>query len=79
MRRLNLNHINLGLVLNAHNFGWRFNCRLRILSFVLLHFLIGNSSLAIISWLWNEKSLVALNTGLASIYLVGLINLFFFN
>ena len=32
--------------------------------------------LAIISWLWNEKSLVALNTGLASIYLVGLINLY---
>jgi hypothetical protein len=37
-------------------------------------FLIGNSGLAIISWLWNEKSLVALNFGLASIYLVGLIN-----
>lgn len=37
-------------------------------------FLIGNSSLAIVSWLWNEKSLVFLNAGLASIYLVGLIN-----
>tara|TARA_B110000305_G_C19008341_1_gene433725 strand:+ start:70 stop:309 length:240 start_codon:yes stop_codon:yes gene_type:complete len=37
-------------------------------------FLLGNSSLAIVSWLWNEKSLVALNTGLASIYLIGLIN-----
>ena len=42
-------------------------------------FLISNSGLAIISWLWNEKSLVALNTGLASIYLIGLINLFFVN
>ena len=40
-------------------------------------FLIGNSGLAIVSWLWNEKSLVALNTGLASIYLIGLINLYF--
>ena len=40
-------------------------------------FLIGNSGLAIVSWLWNEKSLVALNTGLAGIYLVGLINLYF--
>ena len=39
-------------------------------------FLVGNGGLAIISWLWNEKSLVALNTGLASIYLVGLINLY---
>ena len=39
-------------------------------------FLLGNTSLAIISWLWNEKSLVALNTGLASIYLIGLINLY---
>ena len=37
-------------------------------------FLLGNSGLAIVSWLWNEKSLVALNTGLAGIYLVGLIN-----
>ena len=37
-------------------------------------FLIGNTSLAIVSWLWNEKSLVFLNAGLASIYLVGLIN-----
>ena len=40
-------------------------------------FLLGNSGLAIVSWIWNEKSLVALNTGLASIYLIGLINLFF--
>ena len=39
-------------------------------------FLVGNGGLAIISWLWNEKSLVALNTGLASIYLIGLINLY---
>ena len=39
-------------------------------------FLIGNSGLAIVSWLWNEKSLVALNTGLAGIYLIGLINLY---
>ena len=37
-------------------------------------FLLGNSGLAIVSWLWNEKSLVALNTGLAGIYLIGLIN-----
>jgi len=37
-------------------------------------FLIGNTSLAIVSYLWNEKSLVFLNSGLASIYLVGLIN-----
>ena len=37
-------------------------------------FLLGNSGLAIVSWLWNEKSLVALNSGLASIYLIGLIN-----
>ena len=37
-------------------------------------FLIGNTSLVIVSWLWNEKSLVFLNAGLASIYLVGLIN-----
>jgi hypothetical protein len=35
---------------------------------------LGNSGLAIVSWLWNEKSLVALNAGLASIYLIGLIN-----
>ena len=40
-------------------------------------FLIGNSGLAIVSWLWNEKSLLALNTGLAGIYLIGLINLYF--
>ena len=40
-------------------------------------FLLGNGGLAIVSWLWNEKSLVALNTGLASIYLIGLINLYF--
>ena len=40
-------------------------------------FLVGNSSLAIISWLWNEKSLVALNLGLAAIYFVDLINLYF--
>ena len=39
-------------------------------------FLIGNGGLAIISWIWNEKSLVALNTGLATIYLIGLINLY---
>ena len=39
-------------------------------------FLIGNGGLAIVSWMWNEKSLVALNTGLAGIYLVGLINLY---
>jgi hypothetical protein len=39
-------------------------------------FLLGNSGLAIVSWLWNEKSLVALNTGLASIYMIGLINLY---
>jgi len=39
-------------------------------------FLLGNSCLAIISWLWNEKSLVALNVGLASIYLVGLFNFY---
>ena len=25
-------------------------------------FLVGNTGLAIVSWLWNEKSLVALNT-----------------
>jgi hypothetical protein len=37
-------------------------------------FLLGNSGLAIVSWLWNEKSLVALNSGLAIIYLIGLIN-----
>ena len=37
-------------------------------------FLLGNSGLAIVSWLWNEKSLIALNSGLASIYLIGLIN-----
>ena len=37
-------------------------------------FLLGNSGLAIVSWLWNEKSLVALNAGLAGIYLIGLIN-----
>ena len=37
-------------------------------------FLLGNSGLAIVSWLWNEKSLVALNTGLACIYLIGLVN-----
>ena len=36
-------------------------------------FLLGNSGLAIVSWLWNEKSLVALNSGLASIYLIELI------
>ena len=36
-------------------------------------FLLGNSGLAIVSCLWNEKSLVALNSGLASIYLIGLI------
>ena len=35
------------------------------------------AALGIFSWLWNEKSLVALNTGLASIYLIGLINLYF--
>ena len=39
-------------------------------------FLIGNGGLAIVSWLWNEKSLVALNVGLAGIYFVGLINLY---
>ena len=39
-------------------------------------FLVGNGGLAVVSWLWNEKSLVALNIGLASIYLVGLINLY---
>ena len=37
-------------------------------------FLLGNSGLAIVSWLWNEKSLVALNAGLAIIYLIGIIN-----
>ena len=37
-------------------------------------FLLGNSGLALVSWLWNEKSLVTLNAGLASIYLIGLIN-----
>ena len=37
-------------------------------------FLVGNTSLAIVSWLWNEKSLVFLNAGLACIYLIGLIN-----
>ncbi|MDB9793065.1 hypothetical protein OAB34_00905 [Pelagibacteraceae bacterium] len=37
-------------------------------------FLAGNSGLAIVSYLCNEKSLVALNTGLATIYLVGLAN-----
>ena len=41
-------------------------------------FLLGNSGLAIVSWLWNEKSLVALNSGLAIIYLIGLINYHFF-
>ncbi|MDC0619180.1 hypothetical protein OAO89_02560 [Pelagibacteraceae bacterium] len=40
-------------------------------------FLLGNSGLAIVSWSWNEKSLVALNAGLASIYLIGLINYHF--
>lgn len=38
-------------------------------------FLLGNSSLAMVAWLWNEKSLVFLNAGLASIYLLGLIKL----
>ena len=37
-------------------------------------FLLGNSGLAVVSWLWNEKSLVALNAGLAGIYLIGLFN-----
>ena len=41
-------------------------------------FLLGNSGLALVSWLWNEKSLVTLNAGLASIYLIGLINYHFF-
>ena len=41
-------------------------------------FLLGNSGLAIVSWLWNEKSLVALNSGLAIIYLIGLINYYLF-
>ena len=39
-------------------------------------FLVGNTGLAVVSWLWNEKSLVALNTGLAAIYLIGLIKLY---
>ena len=40
-------------------------------------FLLGNGGLAIVSWLWNEKSLLALNLGLASIYLIDLIKLYF--
>ena len=42
--------------------------------YYIYFFFIGNISLALVSWKWNEKSLIFLNGGIAIIYLVGMIN-----
>ena len=59
----------LGMVLNYNNSYGAITASLGFYPLYCYIFLVGNSGLAIVSWLWNEKSLVALNTGLASIYL----------
>ena len=42
--------------------------------YYIYFFFLGNTSLALVSWRWNEKSLIFLNGGIAIIYLIGMIN-----
>ena len=46
-------------------------------TYYIYFFFLGNTSLALVSWRWNEKSLIFLNGGIAIIYLIGMINYHF--